>query len=381
MAPSIPTPVMTPDIDRGSQLISIYSSQCGISLIFLSLRLWARIHIRGMGWDDTFMVITWLLFACLTVIVGFIGANGGTRHVYFLGASEVEYVVKLNYIAQPFGIVSVGTGKIAVGLTILRLLGSTSKWRKRGLWVLIILTGVITIVTAIFTFTQCKVPAALWQPSLRPTASCYDPSIQSNFSIFSASWNSAIDFILALLPGTFIWRLHLTVRKRVGLIVLLGCGMLSGVCSAIKTAQLVSLAARSDLTWATYQLFAWASAEIFVIILCGSVPTLKPLWNRVFSQKRSKLTPQSFTYGQYSFEPGSSNSRFRKSKNAGHELTSFDNIMGTASAALATSTTGEPDAGNCPSNISNLPGVTSPRDGDEVIRVTRSIHLDWRNAP
>ncbi|KAI1140005.1 hypothetical protein F5Y05DRAFT_376844 [Hypoxylon sp. FL0543] len=370
---------MEPDIDRGFQLISIYSSQCGIALIFVSLRLWARMRIRGFGWDDTFMVTTWILFACLTVIVGFIGANGGTRHVYYLREKEVEYVLKLNYIAQPFGIVSVGTGKIAVGLTILRILGSTSKWRRRCLWALMIFTGVITVATAVFTFTQCRIPAALWQPSLRAAASCYDPSIQSNFSIFSASWNSAIDFLLALLPWSFIWGLHLSVRKRIGLTLLLGCGMLSGVFSAIKAAQLVSLAARSDLTWATYQLFAWVSAEIFVIILCGSVPTLKPLWSRMFRQKSHRLGPQSYTYGQDSFERGNSHSRFYKSRHAGHDLTSFDNLTGTASVAFATNNNRDAIIGGDPPKASNPTQAAFPKNGDEVIRVTRSVHLDWGN--
>ncbi|KAI1372863.1 hypothetical protein F4677DRAFT_449117 [Hypoxylon crocopeplum] len=248
MADPTAVPGMEPDVDRGVQLISIYSSQCGISLVVVALRLWARRSIRGIGWDDFTMAVTWVLFASLTIIVGFVGASGGTRHVYYLEEEEMEYVLKLDYIAQPFGIVAVGTGRIAVGFTILRVLGSTSKWRRQTLWALMALTSAITTVTAIFTFTQCKDPTALWQPSKRPTTFCYDPSIQNNFSIFSASWNSAVDFALALLPASFIWRLHLTVRKRIGLAVLLGCGTLSGVCAALKTAQLVSLTARSDLT-------------------------------------------------------------------------------------------------------------------------------------
>lgn len=48
------------DIDRGTTMIAIYSVQCVISLLFLLLRLWARIINRGKGWDDAFMVITWV---------------------------------------------------------------------------------------------------------------------------------------------------------------------------------------------------------------------------------------------------------------------------------------------------------------------------------
>lgn len=310
--------------------------------------------------------------------MGFIGSNGGTRHVYYLEQYQMQYVLKLNYIAQPFGIVAVGTGKIAVGFTILRVLGSTSKYMKRSLIALMTLTGIITIVTAIFTFTQCEVPAALWEPSIRSTTFCYDPSIQSNFSIFSASWNAAVDFVLALSPASFIWRLHLTVRKRVGLIMLLGCGMLSGVCAAFKTAQLVSLAARSDLTWETFNLFAWVSAEIFVIILCGSVPTLKPLWDRVFHQGAWSMS-QRYASGQYISEEGSRKSRFGQPRHAGHELRSLENLTGTVSSVITAGEGGRGGMASRPLDVDSTRHSIPSQDENEVIHVTHSVHLDWES--
>ncbi|KAI0451211.1 hypothetical protein F5B21DRAFT_507499 [Xylaria acuta] len=287
-----PMAMKPPNIDRGNEIIAIFSVQCGLSLLFVVLRLWARISIRGTGLDDVFMVITWILFAALTIIVGFIGHNGGTRHVFYLSQQQALYVTKLNYVAQPFGIVAVGTGKVAVGILVLRLLGALSRWRKIFLWVLLALNVIITIFAAVFTFTQCNPPAALWEPSLRDTAHCWDPSVQSNFSIFSASLNSFTDFVLAFMPITFIWGLHLPTRQRVGLAVLLGVGAFSGVCAAVKARELVSLAARSDLTWETFDLYAWACSEIFLIIVCGSIPTLKPLWIRFFGHPKPSKTSQ-----------------------------------------------------------------------------------------
>lgn len=49
-----------PNIDRGNEIIAIFSVQCGVSLLFVVLRLWARISIRGTGIDDLFMLITWV---------------------------------------------------------------------------------------------------------------------------------------------------------------------------------------------------------------------------------------------------------------------------------------------------------------------------------
>lgn len=44
----------------------------------------------------------------------------------------------------------------------------------------------------------------------------------------------------------------------------------------MKTSYLPRLADRVDFTWATYNIFTWNTGELFVIIFCGTIPTLKP---------------------------------------------------------------------------------------------------------
>ncbi|KAI0468813.1 hypothetical protein F4859DRAFT_516565 [Xylaria cf. heliscus] len=272
-----------PDIDRGPIIIGLYSAECALSLVFLILRLWARSTISATGWDDIFMIITWVLFAVLTVLVGFLGSAGGTRHLYYLTNEAAKHVTRLNWIAQPFGIIALGTGKLAVGLLLLRLIPTTTKWMRRIVWVLMSITMLTNTLSVILTFAQCRNPAALWDPDLRASTQCWDPKVQTDFSILTGSLNSAVDIIFSFIPITLIWRLHLSIRKRFGLIALLSGGTFSGVSAAIKTNQLVALTARSDLTWETFGLYLWTSIEIFVIIVCGCIPTLKPLWIRFFS--------------------------------------------------------------------------------------------------
>jgi hypothetical protein len=51
----------------------------------------------------------------------------------------------------------------------------------------------------------------------------------------------------------------------------------TAICSGIKTSFLANLANRLDLTWATYDIFAWVTAEFFLVVVCGCLPTLRPL--------------------------------------------------------------------------------------------------------
>ncbi|MCJ1428133.1 hypothetical protein MMC29_006041 [Sticta canariensis] len=155
------------------------------------------------------------------------------------------------------------TAKISVAFTMLRIISSANVWRKRFLYFCIGSTFLISATAAILTFVQCNPPRALW--TFVPGATCWDPRVQSNYSIFTASYNSFMDLSLALLPITIIWKLHMPAQKRVGLCILLGLGVLAGISAAIKTSKLVNLRQRSDLTCrtgATFDLFAWTAYAI-----------------------------------------------------------------------------------------------------------------------
>jgi hypothetical protein len=63
-------------------------------------------------------------------------------------------------------------------------------------------------------------------PEVKARTKCWNPKIQSSFSIYGASMHALVDFFLALLPITLVWGLKTDLRKRIALCVLLGCGSL-----------------------------------------------------------------------------------------------------------------------------------------------------------
>ncbi|VUC32263.1 unnamed protein product [Clonostachys rosea] len=265
---------------RRDTFIAAFVTQCTLSAVIVGLRLWSRIYMSHLGADDIFIVLTLLLFVALTVLSVILALNGGTRHMALLG-DDMWKVVRLIYIAQPWGIMAVALGKVSAGFLIMRIINKTHKWMRVSIWVMIAITIITNILSAVTTFTQCNPPAALWDPVLRRTATCWVPQVQSNINIWTSSWNTFVDFVLALMPIRIIWGLKLRMGQRIGIIFLLSVGVFSGVCSAIKTSKLASLTERSDLTWETYSLFLWVSAEVFVIVLCASLSTLKPLYDRL----------------------------------------------------------------------------------------------------
>ncbi|KAF2752078.1 hypothetical protein M011DRAFT_463561 [Sporormia fimetaria CBS 119925] len=174
------------------------------------------------------MLICWIVFVPCSVIVSIFSLSGGTRHLIYIAQSptQLQYILKLNWIAQPLAIFCLGASKIAVAFLIIRLLHRTSVWRRWSLYLASGLTGINTVLMIIFTFVQCENPAALWDEDVKATTKCWDPSVQSSFSTYGASLHAAMDFYLALLPVSLVWGLQTDLRKRVALCALLGCGSL-----------------------------------------------------------------------------------------------------------------------------------------------------------
>jgi hypothetical protein len=90
-----------------------------------------------------------------------------------------------------------------------------------------------------------------------------------------------LDFFLALLPITIIWNLQLDAKKKIGISILLGLGVLlvtprivvvqlqtgrvwltndrSGVAASIKTAYSKELGSHIDFSWDAWTLYAWST--------------------------------------------------------------------------------------------------------------------------
>lgn len=167
-----------------------------------------------------------MVFLALTVCFSILCFEGGTRHLAYLSLNpeHAREVVKMNWVAQPLAIFCLGSGKIAIALLIVRLLNRASVWRRWSLYITSAWTMINTVLMIVFTFVQCENPAALWDERLRAQTKCWDPRVQSSFSIYGASFHAAMDFFLAILPVTLVWGLRTDFRKKLALCTLLGCG-------------------------------------------------------------------------------------------------------------------------------------------------------------
>lgn len=260
---------------------------------------------------------------------------GGFKHLGNIPPPEIPEVIKWNYIMQGVGITSFTPPKLAVGLLILRVIDRKSiGWRHYSIWALMVFVFLLNALATIFTYVQCNPTEALWDRRLMATAKCWNPNVQKNFSLFQAcesnpsslfeyarqvfflvlvltdpetAGNVFADVVLAVMPITVIAGLRMPMQRRVALCILLGLGLLAAVAGSVKATYLASLTERSDITCKsslmspfrpgnrqltatlageTYNLVVWSGAENFVVIVCGSVPPLKPFYDKYISDNR-----------------------------------------------------------------------------------------------
>lgn len=315
------------------------------------------------------------MFTGVAVLAGILGGEGGIRHSIYLSKEQRIYLTRDFYIAQAFHLLAIGAGKLAIGFLLLRLFGAASIWRRYLIWVLMAIQTIFTILSVIFSFVQCENPAALWDPYLLPATYCWDPEVQSRFTIFYGSLSAAVDFVFALLPISFIWKLHMSARKKAGIAVLLGGGVLSGICAAIKTNKLTTLTVRSDLLWSIFELYTWSGTEICLIIMCGCVPAIKLLWDRFFGQKSQAMSEG--TPPQSDASRGRLASLFKSPKRDKFELTSLNDSLQNISHPVDAKAFSSHNTSVRPEVFEDATSSNKPSDLEGGIQISNSFRVDW----
>lgn len=206
--------------------------------------------------------------------------SGGGRHVEFLSIEQLYACFKFIWFSLFFAILAVAFAKCSVAVFILELFGRTSFRRRWILYAAFGVTMVSAILNAGLVLGQCQPVSALWSFPVEGTCwkspiildFCYCtacmfwvPSQLQIYNLWTAIF-TAMDFLLAFLPVTFVWRLKMSRKKRLSLCLLLGTGVVyvissvtlanyrysffssAGVFSAIKTFEFKNFNSTLDFT-------------------------------------------------------------------------------------------------------------------------------------
>ncbi|EED19713.1 conserved hypothetical protein [Talaromyces stipitatus ATCC 10500] len=249
--------------NKGANILAPMWALTMITTSTVIARIYIRVKIvKNVGFDD-WAIVVGLIFGL--VYLGITTANvvvGYGRHADALDLPHLEKAILLNTIGFVFGILSFTIPKIAVAIMLTRIL-NPSKFHKYFIFSLVGFTASVAIVCILLLMTECDPPAAQWDKSIK-NATCRDIWILIDFAVFTGALSAFVDLYLAIYPSVVLWKLNMSVKKRLALMGALGLGSIAAAMAVIKCTQLKGLADAADYTceYSVYEYGASLGVEI-----------------------------------------------------------------------------------------------------------------------
>ncbi|KAF3390003.1 hypothetical protein DPV78_011518 [Talaromyces pinophilus] len=252
----------------------------GLSTSLLIMRVYTKARImRKFWWDDTFMIVAWVFSVTSqsVILYGYSYAGIG-EHLENLNQAELAKYPKTMLAASTIYFLCLAFAKLAILMFYYALLNVMQFWK----YVIYVVSGIIVAYTlAIFLalIFACHPVERNWDaiPPFWEIDHCID---RAGLYLATAITNTMSDIILILIPIPIIWKLHVTVRQKLGIAAILGVGCMTVIISIVRLATIYPLVTSND------QPYEMALASILIIIecdfaiICGCLPYLRQFLRR-----------------------------------------------------------------------------------------------------
>ncbi|KAI1078020.1 hypothetical protein F5B20DRAFT_250731 [Whalleya microplaca] len=189
--------------------------------IILGFRLWCRkTFAQGWWWDDCVLTVSWLaLVTAAGLLSGALAAGIETRQFFIL-----------DQLSTTFAATATTWSKCAFAITLWRL---TSGYIPRMLLSLLVISANSLLAIGIMSIwpVACGDPKADLRPS---TGRCWDGAELQFMGGTFIVYGGVVDVLLALFPWLIIRKLKLRTREKIGAVLAMSLGSLTGVVSMLR---------------------------------------------------------------------------------------------------------------------------------------------------
>ncbi|GAP84925.1 putative integral membrane protein [Rosellinia necatrix] len=241
------------------------------TVVFARVYVRTRVVIRGFGWDDFVLCLTYIGFV-ISLGLGFAAMQYGYAAEDEQPWYDKKKATMFTYGNQTTLYISAGLVKLAVALVLLRI--TVGKGIRFLLIGSMFVVGVWTIITVVFaSFICAKGGSSNWAGSERCTQVGYFRTISNIF----------IDYFYALLPIYILRGSQLKTRLKLIAMFLLGLGIFASTATIVKLVIIVRLpnATGKEADGLHYDLLLWADIELGLAILAASAAALRPLLRHI----------------------------------------------------------------------------------------------------
>ncbi|OQN96682.1 hypothetical protein B0A48_17322 [Cryoendolithus antarcticus] len=282
---------MAKDTDNvGPTLFVIAILTLIVTLSTTTLRLIVRHARRALGNDD-YCITAATILTVGRITCQFISLrHGNGKHRWTLSTHDYQYVDMMTMLTQLFLFPILCLLKVSVCLLVLRI-KSTKKLRW-GLWGLITLLVVTTLLPVIVLFAECRPMSAYWTG---PATKCWDAKVRI-YSIYVQTAVSVLaDVICTLLPVAVVWDLSLSMKNKIAVCGLMGLGVISTAFAVVKTASLGLVT--TDTSWTYGWAAIWGDLELGFGILGANLALSRTYWDYL-SKSLFNLTHHSSSHSR-----------------------------------------------------------------------------------
>ncbi|CAI7629384.1 unnamed protein product [Penicillium pancosmium] len=264
-----------------------------IASIFVALRFVSRIFVvRRIALHDYLMLLAWVIDFGFCFALFYATKNGLGLHSSDILDENESALSKANYaftVLYNPALMAVKTSILVFYLTLTR---NQKVFRRANYVTLAVVNGAGLALTMINVF-QCRPVSAALLASVPPGATCTDIV---TLYLSSSPVNIITDLAILFLPMPMLTQMRLPFKQKAILVITFSFGFFVAVVDVIRIAFLQQAATSrqaalssihiqssggSDFSWYASLSFMWSAVEVNVSIMCGCVPSLKPLVARL----------------------------------------------------------------------------------------------------
>ncbi|KAJ5963480.1 Major facilitator superfamily domain general substrate transporter [Penicillium vulpinum] len=280
---------------QGRQLPTLGVSITFFSLatIFVALRFISRIFVvRKIGLHDWLMLVAWIIDFGFSFSLFFAVQKGLGLHSSDVRSEDELAFNKANYaftVLYNPALMAVKTSILVFYMTLTR---NQKVFRCANYVTLFVVNAAGLALTFVNVF-QCNPVGAVFLSDIPAHAKCTDIV---TLYLSSSPVNIITDLAILLLPMPLLTTMRLPFKQKIILVITFSFGFFVAVVDVVRIAFLQQAAtSRSmevksihiqniggvDFSWYASLSFMWSAVEVNLSIICGCVPSLKPLVTRL----------------------------------------------------------------------------------------------------
>ncbi|TVY59034.1 hypothetical protein LCER1_G000618, partial [Lachnellula cervina] len=370
---ALPKPNYVDPVTRGDAKVIVNVVLFTILLSFLGLRIYTRTYLRKFFGTDDILILVALIPTSVFFIISVLADTKfhWTRHSNDIPLSEIPRGLKIVLCTELMFAAACTLTKLSMFVFTYRLLSSSRRlWRRVTSTAIAVvsLQGGIFCISVIF---QCRPPSHYFRVTIDSQPEC----INETWSLLVAGIiNTFTDFVAVALPIRTVLSLQLQPKQIFPIVVLFCFGFLSCCCGIVRTYYTYKVSTSYDQVWDSYPVWITAALELYIGIICASIPATKPFFSTILPHIFGTIDPISGP-SAYNYASASASRQLNHSRSAkmsspdteaehGEELLNLEKALGSRNdKGVAFSTT----------TITGGRGESETEAPEEYLRIRQTV--------